>query len=185
MNKIFKNKYDVTTGVTKAVARNWPKNNGHALNQNPNSHSLSPFNPTRTQTCDTQFYCSNGIHLLMQPMLVLIVVLFQQVIGENASCTDKHYSDKGKYNCHFIALNPANDLYESDFSVMGLKSVAIGNAAKARGSQAVTVGNGSAANSQSIAVGADVFAYGKSSVAIGNDDIDSKVNLMINYQQRQ
>lgn len=45
MNEIFKNKYDVTTGVTKAVSE-LAKNNSVRSESKSNSHSLSPFNPT-------------------------------------------------------------------------------------------------------------------------------------------
>ncbi|MDY4279604.1 MAG: hypothetical protein SOX56_00695, partial [[Pasteurella] mairii] len=191
MNRVFKCKYDITSGVTKVVSE--LANNQQLTSQCQASSSISssfslPFrftllvlglgmvneggaNQNVYSWTDNQFKIgewnkcggSNSVQL-----------------SDNWNdCSNSDYVAIGK-NATVGVVSLKNDeksgmvAIGSNSNALGAKAIALGMLAKTKegAGQAIAIGNNAGANSQSVALGADVYALGKSSVAIGNDDID-------------
>ncbi|TDF37033.1 hypothetical protein E2R48_10050, partial [Histophilus somni] len=190
MNKIFKTKYDVTTGQTKVVSE---------LATNRQIASSSGEKPK----CGVFFGGMLGAFKVLPLALLMAAVLSPSAFAANSKYIiaykdtlsgeqdnmEKCWKDGQEYKCQKVALNPTD--WKTDNNNVGIQGVAVGYGAWAKnlgstgigtnahaiGEQSVVVGNNSSAESQSVALGSDVFAIGKSSIAIGNDDIaDDRFN---------
>ncbi|MFD0965601.1 YadA-like family protein [Seminibacterium arietis] len=178
MNHIFKTKFNITTGVTKVVSE--IASNRRVLSSKKSNRSGLTCNVLPPLSFKPALIALSILSYFFAPHVAYAAPIhvdggsIASDWGHNKKCDYYGWFSNNRDNsyCQFIALNPSGTQGVVNFSVMGVKAVAIGNDAKARGSQSVTVGNNSAAHNQSVAIGADVFARGKSSVAIGNDDID-------------
>ncbi|WP_249961558.1 YadA-like family protein [Histophilus somni] len=188
MNKIFKTKYDVTTGQTKVVSE-------LATNKSKTSSCVRSISVQQPHWGD---FIRNALSLAVALAFSSSafahndLVSYGGSIGTKQSDMEYCYAQGQRVYCDRVALNPNNhDHGKVNLSKVGILGVAIGHGAWASGSgstgvganahaiggQSVVVGNNSAAEDQSVALGSDVFAIGKSSIAIGNDDIaDNRFN---------
>ncbi|WP_249960688.1 YadA-like family protein [Histophilus somni] len=201
MNKIFKTKYDVTTGQTKVVSE--LANNRQVTSRVEGAGSQPK--------CGVFFGGMLGVFKVLSLALVMSGILGANNVaygawlainnnngtvgpersnasnGENNSVSNvvlskwdaiKEGSNDNTKNS--VVIGAGNEIKGLGDGVVvigvgakGLQvgTTAVGRNARAMQGQATAFGNNTYANGQSTAIGNDVYAVGKSAIAMGNDDI--------------
>ncbi|WP_406812310.1 YadA-like family protein [Histophilus somni] len=201
MNKIFKTKYDVTTGQTKVVSE-------LATNRQIASRVEAAGSQPK---CGVFFGGMLGAFKVLPLALVMASILSANNVaygawlaisdsngtvgpersnasnGENNSVSNvvlskweaiKEGSNDNTKNS--VVIGAGNEIKGLGDGVVvigvgakGLQvgTTAVGRNARAMQGQATAFGNNTYANGQSTAIGNDVYAVGKSAIAMGNDDI--------------
>ncbi|QEH08962.1 hypothetical protein FWK45_04830 [Histophilus somni] len=166
MNKIFKTKYDVTTGQCKAVSE---------LASNRQIASSSEKKPK----CGANLKRTSLSENLLFNMLISGLVLFAYPAWAAAAQTSNNDKDIKIDGNTMINGNSVS----SPSTGKGHNDIMIGNEAEAKKNdtsssngnsvaQRVVLGNKAyAIGNQAVGIGGDVFAQGYSSIAIGSDDI--------------
>ncbi|WP_143432836.1 ESPR-type extended signal peptide-containing protein, partial [Histophilus somni] len=167
MNKIFKTKYDVTTGQCKAVSE---------LASNRQIASSSEKKPK----CGANLKRTSLSENLLFNMLISGLVLFAYPAWATAAQTQ--VNKEGEIKIDADTLKSSSNSGGSNNNGKGKSDIIIGNDADvdnksvASGNnglgQRVALGNKAyVAGNQAVGIGGDVFAQGYSSIAIGSDDI--------------
>ncbi|WP_249961803.1 YadA-like family protein [Histophilus somni] len=201
MNKIFKTKYDVTTGQTKVVSE---LANNRQVASRVEAAGSQP-------KCGVFFGGMLGAFKVLPLALVMASILSANNVaygawlaindnngtvgpeksgasnGENNSVSNvvlskwdaiKEGSNDNTKNS--VVIGAGNEIKGLGDGVVvigvgakGLQvgTTAVGRNARAMEGQATAFGNNTYANGQSTAIGNDVYAVGKSAIAMGNDDI--------------
>ncbi|WP_218638486.1 ESPR-type extended signal peptide-containing protein, partial [Histophilus somni] len=165
MNKIFKTKYDVTTGQCKAVSE---------LASNRQIASSSEKKPK----CSANLKRTSLSENLLFNMLISGLVLFAYPawVAAAAQAQTNNNEKDIKIDGNIMITNSGGNGTGNDNDIIignqaeAKKNGSSGNSSKV--GQRVVLGNKAyAIGNQAVGIGGDVFAQGYSSIAIGSDDI--------------